>query len=192
MTGDPIHGSVHMTEDLQPVVLPEGFERGTGIVPDEDAARWLRRHYASAVTIVTSQAEDEWLGVTVSAFSFVSLDPLLVFVALGNESQTGEAILAASCFGVSTLTNRQRFLADRFAGRAPLVDRHFSDVPFLTADTGVPLLRESIYGLDCRLESVVSGGDHRIYIGRAVSVGHGTGDEADPLIYFNSAYRSIL
>ncbi len=185
------HAGVHMAEDQQPVVLPEAFESGVGIAPDEDSARWLRRHYASAVAVITSSGGDEFAGVTVSAFSFVSLDPLLVFVALGNESQTGEIIRSSGYFAVSMLTNRQQFLADRFAGRAPLVDRRFSDVPHVRGKTGMPLLTDAIYWLDCRVESLHPGGDHTIYIGEALSVGHGRGDETDPLIYFDSSYRQI-
>ena len=89
------------------------------------------------------------------------------------------------------LTDHHRFLADQFAGRAPLVDRHFADVPHLTAVTGSPLLTESIAWLDCSLESVTVGGDHEIYIGRASAVGHGSGVETDPLIYFESQYRRL-
>ncbi len=185
------HLSSGIPEDEQPVVLPPQFEEVRGVTPDEDVARWLRRHYPSGVSIVTAADPDGFSGVTVSAFSYVSLDPLLVLVALGNESQTGERIRSSRAFGVSMLTNRHRFLADRFAGRAPLVDRRFADVPHILCVTGAPLLAESIAWLDCRLEAIHSGGDHMIYIGAAVKVGHGNGDETDPLVYFDSAYRRL-
>ncbi len=178
-------------EDEQPVVLPAGFERAGGVAPDEDAGRWLRRHYPSGVTVVTSGTDEAYSGVTVSAFSYVSLEPLMVFIALGNESQTGERIRATGYFGVSLLTNRHRFVADRFAGRAPLVDRRFADVPHVIAVTGAPLLSDAIAWLDCRVEAQYPGGDHTIYIGRAEAVGHGTGDEGDPLIYYESEYRRL-
>ena len=181
----------HAPEDEQPVVLPHAFIEQVGVKPDEDIARWLRRHYASGVTVVTAASDEDYFGVTVSAFSYVSLSPLLVFVALGNESQTGEQIRKTGAFGVSMLTNGQRFLADRFAGRAPLVDRHFDDVPHLISETGSPLLAESICWLDCTLESHTPSGDHGIYLGRAVSVGHGSGDESDAMIYFESLYHSL-
>lgn len=178
-------------EDEQPLVLPVEFDQRSGIEPDEDVARWLRRHYPSGVAIVTSAGDGEYFGVTVSAFSYLSLDPLMICVALGNESQTGERIRGSRVFGVSMLTNRHRFLADRFAGRAPLVDRKFADVPHLIGATGAPLLADSIAWLDCRLELHHVVGDHTVYIGRAESVGHGTGDEMDPLLYFDSTYRRI-
>jgi flavin reductase (DIM6/NTAB) family NADH-FMN oxidoreductase RutF len=178
-------------EDEQPLVLPEEFAAHTGVAPSEDIARWLRRHYASGVTVVTAASSEQYFGVTVSAFSFISLDPLLVFVALGNESQTGEAVREAGAFGVSLLTNQHRFVADRFADRAPSVDRLFRDVPHLTATTGAPLLAESIAWLDCRLENHKECGDHGLYIGRAETVGHGTGDESDPLVYFESRYHRL-
>jgi flavin reductase (DIM6/NTAB) family NADH-FMN oxidoreductase RutF len=181
----------HAPEDDQPLALPFAFEQHRGVEPTEDIARWLRRHYASAVTVVTTTGDDEYFGVTVSAFTYISLDPLLVFAALGKQSQTGERILESGSFGVSMLTNRQRFLADRFAGRAPLVDRRFEDVPHLLAATGSPLLADSIAWLDCRLDRHWEGGDHHVYIGHAEAVGHGLGDESDPLIYYESVYHSL-
>lgn len=179
-------------EDEQPVVLPEQFRASTGIAPNEDIARWLRRHYPSGVSIVATSSAEGYFGVTVSAFSYVSLDPLLVFVALGNDSQTGDRMRDSEAFSVSMLTERHRFLADRFAGRAPLVDRYFEDVSHTTAVTGSPILADSIAWLDCRVEHILSGGDHTIYIGRAVAVGHGSGDELDPLLYFDSQYRKLV
>lgn len=185
------YASVGMPEDRQPVVLPPAFEAHREVTPDEDIARWLRRHYPSGVTVVATRSDEGFFGVTVSAFSYISLDPLLVFVALGNESQTGERIRKSLCFGVSLLTNRHRFLADRFAGRAPLVDRRFAEVSYVTAETGAPLLADSIAWLDCSLEASHPGGDHVVYFGRALAVGHGSGDETDPLIYFDSEYRRL-
>lgn len=178
-------------EDQQPVVLPPAFEQMQSVIPDADVARWLRRHHPGPVTVVTTVSDEGFFGVTASSFSFVSLEPLLVFVALGVESQTGERIRESGVFGVSLLTYLQQFLSDRFAGRAPLVDRRFEGVPYVTAATGSPLLSESIAWLDCRLTGHYPGGDHIVYIGEAVSVAEGSGDSEDPLIYFNSRYRRL-
>ena len=187
-----ISGRIGSTpEDQQPLVLPEAFQHHAGVAPSDDIARWLRRHYASGVTVVSAASDSDFYGVTVSAFTYLSLDPLLVLVALGKESQTGEYIRSSAAFGVSLLTNRHRFLADRFAGRAPLVDRHFGDVPHIIAPTGSPVLTESIAWLDCRLDSRTPNGDHNVYVGRVEAVGHGEGDEADPLVYYGSVYRSL-
>jgi flavin reductase (DIM6/NTAB) family NADH-FMN oxidoreductase RutF len=180
-----------LPEDQQPVSLPAGFDLHVGVEPGEDVARWLRRHYPSGVAVVTAASHEGFNGVTVSAFSYLSLDPLLVLVALGNESQTGERIRESQAFAVSMLTNRHRFLADRFAGRAPLVDRRFGDVPHSLGPTGSPILSEAIAWIDCTLEQHLQAGDHTIYVGRAVLVGHGTGDESDPLLYFESTYRRV-
>lgn len=182
---------VGMPEDQQPVFLPPEFREMQAVAPDEDTARWLRRQYASGVTVVTTALNGDLFGLTVSAFSYVSLDPLLVVLALGNESQTGERIRNSGVFGVSMLTYLQQFLADRFAGRAPLVDRHFDSVPYVTAITGSPLLTESIAWLDCRLHTHIDGGDHVLYVGEAVAVAEGTGSADDPLVYFNSTYRRL-
>jgi flavin reductase (DIM6/NTAB) family NADH-FMN oxidoreductase RutF len=185
------HIESSVQEDERPVELPAGFDSADGVEPDVELARWLRRRLPAGVAVVTTSDPDQYFGVTVSAFSYVSLEPVLVYIALGIESQTGERIQAAGCFGISVLTNASRFTADRFAGRAPLADRHFADIPHVVARTGSPVLTESMYWLDCELVSSESCGDHIVYVGRVLASGRGAGSDDDPMLYFDSSYRRL-
>ena len=73
--------------------------------------------FASGVTVVTVRDADGVHGITVSAFSSVSLEPPLVMVAVGKKARAHARIAAAGRFGVSVLAADQQVYSDLFAGR---------------------------------------------------------------------------
>jgi flavin reductase (DIM6/NTAB) family NADH-FMN oxidoreductase RutF len=140
--------------------------------------------------VVTTVHEGKLRGVTVSAFSSVSLNPPLVLVCIANESESKEWIAESGVFAVNILSDEQEFLSERFAARAPIVNTHFDGVPYHTALTGSPLLADSLAWYDCHVEATYDGGDHTIYIGRVEAVGFGT-EGKQQLVYFANRYTRV-
>ena len=64
------------------------------------------RRWASGVTIVTARAGERELGMTVSAFSSVSLDPPLVLVCADKKAHTNPLIAEGGVFAVNVLAER--------------------------------------------------------------------------------------
>jgi flavin reductase (DIM6/NTAB) family NADH-FMN oxidoreductase RutF len=157
--------------------------------PDAQGARWLRRHLAGGVAVLTTRAEDEFRGATITACTFISAEPLLLLVALEHESQMLGWIEDSRCFAVSILPWREQFLADQFAGFAPRAERTFAGIAHSLADSGCPVLARAIGWADCRLRDSIVTGDHRCLVGEVVALGRGSGDPEDPLVYFRSRYR---
>jgi flavin reductase (DIM6/NTAB) family NADH-FMN oxidoreductase RutF len=152
--------------------------------------RKLRSLFASGVTIVTTTYQHRLKGITVSAFSEVSLDPPLVLVCIAAEAESHALLEASKVFAVNILSDDQEFLSERFAARAPLVNDRFEGVPYHTASTGAPILDQSIAWYDCKVESIHDGGDHTIFIGRVEAIG--LGDESRrPLVYFANQYTRL-
>jgi flavin reductase (DIM6/NTAB) family NADH-FMN oxidoreductase RutF len=161
-------------------------ERGVGA-----EALWAAvRRAAAAVTVVAARDDEGFVGITVSAFCLVSLDPPLVLACVHEGSQALGAILAGGAFAVTVLGGRQEFLAEAFAGRAPRPDPSFSAIPHRTLVTGAPVLAGGLAWLDCRLHASYPGGDHTIVVGRVVAAGV-AGEHDDPLLYFASQYRRL-
>ena len=156
----------------------------------DQALRKMRGLFASGVTVVTTVHEGKLRGVTVSAFSAVSLNPPLVLVCIANESESREWIAEGGVFAVSILSDEQEFLSERFAARAPTVNARFDGVPYHTAITGSPILAGSLAWYDCRVEATHDGGDHTIFIGRVEAVGFGA-DGKLPLVYFANRYAGV-
>jgi flavin reductase (DIM6/NTAB) family NADH-FMN oxidoreductase RutF len=145
-------------------------------------ARW-----ATGVTIVTARAGDRIHGMTVSAFTEVSLEPPLVLVCIDRTSNTQPVIAEGGVFAVNILARDQEALAKRFACN-DAEDRRFLDLPCETGATGAPLLSGSIANLDCRLETAHEAGDHIIYVGKVVGVHLSDGD---PLLFYKRVFCSL-
>ncbi len=156
----------------------------------DQALRKMRALFASGVTVVTTVHEGQLRGVTVSAFSAVSLNPPLVLICLANESESKDWIAESGVFAVSILSDEQEFLSERFAARAPIVNARFEGVPYHTASTGSPILADSLAWYDCRVEALHDGGDHTIFIGHIEAVGFGA-ESKSPLVYFANRYQRL-
>jgi flavin reductase (DIM6/NTAB) family NADH-FMN oxidoreductase RutF len=159
--------------------------------PDATGARWLRRHLAAGVGVLTTVVEDGYRGATVTSCTFISAEPLLLLVALELESQMLDWVEQSGSFAISMLPWREQFLADQFAGFAPRASRTFAGIECRVAETGCPIISTSSAWADCRLHDSVEAGDHRCLIGRAVALGRGSGDAESPLVYYRNRYRRL-
>ena len=148
------------------------------------------RRFAAGVTVVTAVGDEGYLGITVSAFCMVSLEPPLALVCIHEHSQILDAITASAAFAVTSLSSRQELLAEMFAGRAPRPDPAFSSIKHRTLVTGAPILQGGLAWLDCRLQQAYPGGDHTIFVGLVVAAGVAESQD-DPLVYFGSQYRRL-
>jgi flavin reductase (DIM6/NTAB) family NADH-FMN oxidoreductase RutF len=142
---------------------------------------------ATGVTIVTARVGDRVHGMTVSAFTEVSLEPPLVLVCIDKAAKTQSLIEEGGAFAVNILARGQEPLAQRFASKDE-EDRRFSDLECEIGATGAPLLAGSVAQLDCRLESAHESGDHTIYIGEVIDVRLSDGD---PLVFYDRDYRGL-
>jgi len=152
--------------------------------------RDVRRRWASGVAIVTTIDGDGFRGATVSAFAAVSLAPPAVLVCLDRSGRMSELVPETGVFAVSILGPEQEFLAERFAGRAPVPDVRFTGVPHQVAANGCPVLDESHAWLACRVRDTHDGGDHIIVIGAVEGAGVGP-ETDDPLLTYEARYRRL-
>jgi flavin reductase (DIM6/NTAB) family NADH-FMN oxidoreductase RutF len=158
-------------------------------VVDERSMKRVTTQFAAGVTVVTTRHGAGLHGLTVSAFMTVSWDPPLALICVERLSQSSDLIQESGVFAVNFLSDRQEFLAERFAGRAPLVSARFDGVPHHFEATGSPILDGGLGWLDCRVEQMIEVGDHVIFLGRVVRLGEGAPGNA--LVYFARKYRRV-
>jgi flavin reductase (DIM6/NTAB) family NADH-FMN oxidoreductase RutF len=84
---------------------------------DIEQFRRVMSWFATGVAIVTSRAGNQVHGMTCNAFCSVSIAPMSVLVSLSKESRTERMITFGHVFAVNILSESQRWLSDRFAGR---------------------------------------------------------------------------
>jgi flavin reductase (DIM6/NTAB) family NADH-FMN oxidoreductase RutF len=155
-------------------------------MPIDDAGfKLAMSHFASGVTVVTTEHDGVRYGMTVASFASLSLHPPLVLVCIENSVKSHEAIVASKKFGVSILGKEQADVSNRFASRR---DDRFEGVAVRTGELGVPLIEGAICSLECRLHEALPGGDHTIFVGEVVDA---QSIESAPLVYFRSGYREL-
>jgi flavin reductase (DIM6/NTAB) family NADH-FMN oxidoreductase RutF len=147
--------------------------------------------FPTGITVVTTREGTHDHAMTVSAFTSVSLEPLLVLICVEIEARFHEAVMATGVWGVSILDGEGRAAAAWLATRGrPLhgqLDRtghHYGPA------TGVPLLDRATATLECRTTAVHPGGDHSIVLGEVVAVGIDE-EETSALVYHRGTYRHL-
>jgi 4-nitrophenol 2-monooxygenase / 4-nitrocatechol 4-monooxygenase, reductase component len=155
-------------------------------MPIDDARfKLAMSHFASGVTVVTTEHEGTPYGMTVASFASLSLHPPLVLVCIEKGVKSHDAIAGAGSFGVSILTDSQADVSGRFASKS---DDKFAGVKVRRGELGVPLIEGAICTMECRVHQQLSGGDHTIFIGEVVDM---RSSDGEPLVYYRSGYRKL-
>lgn len=138
--------------------------------------------FATGVCVVTYFHPDHRGidGVTISAFSSLSLAPLKILFCLGNDSLAHQTFGGVERFTVNFLNSEQASLAYQFAGR----QRQNLDNVVLAVD-GLPMIKDSLATLICEKGHIYTEGDHDIVIGEVQRVELG-GEHLQPLLYYQS------
>jgi flavin reductase (DIM6/NTAB) family NADH-FMN oxidoreductase RutF len=153
---------------------------------EQDLFRAVLGRFASGVTIVTTQdADGRDQGMTVSAFSSLSLDPPLVLVCIDHGASLWPVLRTAPHFAINILASAQEALSRRFSSKEG--DR-FEGVGFSRGSSGVALLDDTLAAVECTVTSRVEQGDHTILIG---TVDFGVARDLQPLLYYRGGYASL-
>ncbi|GII23307.1 flavin reductase family protein [Planosporangium mesophilum] len=141
--------------------------------------------FATGVTVVTYEADGEVHGLTVNAFTAVSLEPSLVLVSLDRRSRACGK-LEDRPFAVNILAAGQHELALHFAGRPQrdLVVGWGDAIPGRP-----PRLAGCAAYFDCRPWRCYDGGDHVLFLGEVETVD--VNEDSEPLIFYGGRFRSV-
>ena len=142
--------------------------------------------FATGVTVVTTRdASGQPLGLTVSAFCSVSLEPPLVLVCIDHRSEANRGLRESGLFGVSVLGEHQEEVSRRFA--APGADK-LEGFAFLDGPHGLPLVPGAVAHLECSVRSFHDEGDHAVWVGEVLGAAAQPGR---PLIHHGGGYRQL-
>lgn len=139
--------------------------------------------FATGVTIITTRAPDGTpVGLTVSSFNSVSLDPPLVLWSLENNSLSLPVFRDAPHWAVHVLAADQDELSARFARRGAT---KFQGLTLETGVGGIPLLTGCTARFQCRNAFQYNGGDHLIFVGEVQKFDR---SDAPPLVFHGGRY----
>lgn len=154
------------------------------VIGDSRDFRDVMSCFASGVTVVTTVASDGCtVGITVSAFTSLSLEPPLVLVCLNRKIPRLKDFIAGP-FAVNILNADQKDLSVKFSEKNSM--EKWSSLDYGTWETGAPILKGCLANIECSTELTYDGGDHVIIVGRVHRSASNT--EKKPLLYFHSKY----
>lgn len=144
--------------------------------------------FPTGVTVATTSKElGKSIGITISSFTSVSLDPPQVLFCLSQKSKTMTAFKAARFFAINILSADQSSLSDGFAQRGPLdlktVKTHEH------TETGCLLISEALGHVICEKNAMFDGGDHKIILGQVIDLM--ANPLASPLVRQKGQYLTV-
>ena len=153
---------------------------------NDDVFKNAMGQFPSGVVIVTTVSKDgKKHGFTASAFSSLSLDPPLILVCLAHSADCFDPFVTGDKFAVNVVGPYQHELAFKFATKG--VDKFDGD-EFEDGDSGLPIISNCIFSLECNIKSTYPGGDHEILVGE---VQHAKVNQGTPSVWYAGNFRNI-
>ncbi len=134
--------------------------------------------FPTGVAVVTARGRGGApIGVTISSFNSVSLDPPLILWSLALQAASLDDFRAAGHFAVNVLSQSQSDLPRVFSSP---VEERFDGLDWHSGHGGAPILDASAAVFECRTYARHDGGDHEIFLGEVLRHGH---RDVAPLIF---------
>lgn len=147
-------------------------------VIDSKMLRQTLSCFPTGVAIATTVSrEGVPIGVTISSFNSVSMDPPLVLWSLASNAGSRDEYLAHKGFAINILASDQVGICRLFAG--PERDR-FQSLDWAEGLYGLPVIAGCAAILECSTYAVHDGGDHDIMVGKVEN--HSSTDHT-PLLF---------
>ncbi|HJQ78178.1 MAG TPA: flavin reductase family protein [Acidimicrobiia bacterium] len=155
---------------------------------DRDPVRHFRGRLTAPVTVVTSGGGETRTGLTVSSLFVVEGEPGWVQLVVGPTSELWASIEETSRFVVHVCREKDRHLAEVFAGLRPSPGGLFTGLDVTVSDWG-PVIEVLGTRAFCELDTTTEIGWSGVISGRIDRVE--TTGLNDPLAYFRGRFRSI-
>lgn len=155
---------------------------------DPRAFRNTLGRFATGVAIVTAPSGDGEadVGMTISSFNSVSLDPPLLLFSIAKSAHSLAALEKAERIGINILSQAQEALSSRFARAG--ADK-WADCAKAPDAHGAPLIEGALAHFECAPHACHDGGDHVIFVVRVLRFEAPFDDE--PLLFFKGKYRTL-
>lgn len=157
-------------------------------VIDRDEFRAALGLFPTGVAVVTAEGVtgEGKIGMTITSFNSVSLDPPLVLFSIGKKALSLPVLSSAAMYSVNVLGEQHQHISNRFATAksdkwAGTEIEHHKDLPFTLADSTV--------AFQCVPYAQYEGGDHLIFVGQVVRIQRR--ENVAPLVFFGGKYASL-
>lgn len=158
-----------------PAIDPAQFRSALGMFP-------------TGVAVVTAEGAhgEGRIGMTITSFNSVSIDPALVLFSIGRKALSLPALLKARMYSINVLGQAHEHISVRFAAArtdkwaGTAIDEH-EGLPFTLADSAV--------AFQCEPYAQYDGGDHVIFVGRVLRIQRRESEA--PLVFYAGRYAAL-
>ena len=126
------------------------------------------------------------IGMTINAFTSVSLDPPLILFCLKKDAKRTPSFMQATRFAISILAENQEDMSRHFAKEAALDWDLHAKTPLPAFP---PFLTGAAAHIACQTDAIHEAGDHFIVVARVTHVDFDASHT--PLAYFASTYARL-
>ena len=138
--------------------------------------------FATGITVVSINNKGNKIGKTVNSFTALSLSPPLVLFSLDKKASFINKFKKSKFFSINILGKKQIDLSNHFSKK----DTKWNQVTFESSKFNTPIIKDCLANLECKQISLISQGDHIIFICEVINVS--ANDKIEPLLYFNSKF----
>lgn len=153
---------------------------------DRLAFRQCLGQFPTGVCIVAADVDGERLGMTVSSFNTLSLDPPLVLFSIDRGARSLDQWRRADAMVINVLSAGQTELSNRFASsKGP----KWEGVAFRSSPLGAPVLPGVAAAMECVPHEEADGGDHVLFIVRVTDFRNHP--DRSPLVFCKGGYNRL-
>jgi flavin reductase (DIM6/NTAB) family NADH-FMN oxidoreductase RutF len=166
-----------------------GLQLVSGANEAELQFRAIMRRLAGGVSIITAGRGDDISGMTVTSLTSLSASPPRLLVSINKQASSFALIAKYKSFGVNVLGANQKDLATRFSNGNLKGKQRFEGVAWQAGASGLPLLKDVLVALECRVEEIIERHSHGIVLASLVNVA--LLKQLSSLVYWNGEYVEI-
>lgn len=149
---------------------------------DDRLFRSAMGKFATGVTVIVTETENQPHGMTANAFMSVSLDPKLVVISIKENAKILSKIQQSGKFSVNILSAEQQEISMIFAGQIKDKEVQFNRLENQAVIPG------ALAQVTCDVSAEHVEGDHTLFIGKVTGIEL---NEGEPLLFFNGRYREL-
>jgi flavin reductase (DIM6/NTAB) family NADH-FMN oxidoreductase RutF len=162
-----------MSATMEPAFDVRSFRRALG-------------HFPTGVCIVTSRVDDARVGMTVSSFNSLSLEPPLILFSIDAGTTSLPLWRQAKGYAVNVLADNQKDLSNRFAKSG---SNKWEGATYAEGLFGAPLFLGVAATLECAAWATHAGGDHVLFIAEVKRFR--TYADRRPLVFSKGRYAKL-
>lgn len=153
--------------------------------PDPMALRRALGQFPTGVCVMTTRVDGELLGMTMSSFNALSLDPALVLFSIDKRARGLPQWERAQAYAIHALAENQQDLSNRFARPGA----KWEGIAHTPGHGDAPLLPGAAARFECAAHTRHDGGDHVLFIARIVRFAAHA--DRHPLVFAQGRYASL-